>query len=503
MNKKQMLALHNWVGLKLSLLMFIVCLTGTFAVISHELDWLFTDKLRISAQDERYIDWEAIYNNVKVEYPQRSINTINAPLYSNFASIVLTDDPELGFRRVFVDPYTGEVKGELPYYASFQRTLRDLHRYLFAPIGGLYIVGPLGIILLVSTISALLFYKKWWQGFFKLRLRSGSRAFWGSLHKVVGLWSLWFLLLIGITGTWYLAERIIRDAGVQIQQERQYTPKKDIQNNQFIEQQINVSEAIKTAVSTISNLTPTSIAFPKNQTGPIIVTGYTDVILVRPRSNSVFINPVNGNVIEYRATKDLSALSVWVDMADPLHFGTFSGLGVKLVWFFFGLLVCVMSASGIIIFVKRIQKRRKDSWIKNIFGGMKYVTFTVLIIPIFFGTLLALIALNKIAYVEDDYHKPLVTNPSITGLPKVDMFISESENKVFIRLGIDCRNCIAKKHKASVVLENGDSIKFKRTLLKGYRGTSTATLKAEQLSKIKHILLQGDEGDSVTLYMHK
>lgn len=501
MNKKQMLALHNWVGLKLSLLMFIVCLTGTFAVISHELDWLFTENLRISAQDERDIKWEGIYNNVKEAYPQRSINTINAPLYSNFASIVLTEDPELGFRRVFVNPYTAEVKGELPYYASFQRTLRDLHRYLLAPIGGLYIVGPLGIILLISTISALLFYKKWWQGFFKLRLHSGSRAFWGSLHKVVGLWSLWFLLLIGITGTWYLAEKFIRDAGVQIQQERQYTPEKDIQNNQFIEQQINASQAISSAVNTISNLVPSSIAFPKNQQSPIIVSGYTDAILVRPRSNAVFINPMNGNVIEYRETKNLNALSIWVDMADPLHFGNFSGLTVKLIWFFFGILVCLMSASGIVIFVKRIEKRKTGSWIHNILGGMKYVTFTLLIIPIVFGTILILYAHNTIAYVKHNDQTILTTKQVIPSLPQVILYTSIKGNNITARLGFNCQNCLTKKYKAEAVLTNDKTIKFKRVQLKGYRGVPSLQLTKDEFANVKHIQLKVENGENILLLL--
>lgn len=500
-SKKTLLAWHSWVGLKLSLLMFIICLTGTFAVISHEIDWLFNEDLRVTSQPESEVNWDAIHTNVQNKFPNRPNMSINRPLYSNFSSIVSISDPELGARRVFVNPYTGEVKGDLPFYASFQRTLRDLHRYLLAPAGGIYIVGPLGVILLISTISALFFYKKWWKGFFKLRLHSGSRAFWGSLHKVIGLWSLWFLLLIGLTGTWYLAEKLIRVSGIEVQEKRVVIPKNNIQKNNFFETQISAAQAINIAKKAMPNFKPTSVSFASTQSNIIRVVGYTDAILVRPRSNLVSINPVTGEVIDVRKTEDASAFAIWVDMADPLHFGSFSGLFVKLIWFFFGLLTCVMSASGVIIFIKRIQKKKQGSWIKNILGGMKYVTFSVLIIPIFFGTLHILYAHNKFAYVEHNYQIPLSTKEELENFPKTTMYISNTDEKTFIRIGFDCQQCIPKQHKAELVLEDGKTIKFKQSFLKGYRGVPSATLNTDKLPNIKHILLKGSNGNNILLYL--
>jgi len=502
-SKKTLLAVHSWVGLKLSLLMFIVCLTGTFAVISHEIDWLFTEDLRITSQPDSEIDWDAIRTNVHKQFPNRPDMGITKPLYSNFAAIVSMNAPELGARRVFVNPYTGEVKGDLPFYASFQRTLRDLHRYLLAPAGGLYIVGPLAVILLISTISVLFFYKKWWQGFFKLRVNSGARAFWGSLHKVLGLWSLWFLLLMGITGTWYLTEKLIGDVGVKIQEEGVIVPEKSITQNQFFETQINASQAIDIAKKSIPNFHPTTIAFASTQSNIIKVVGYTDAILVRPRSNSVSIHPVTGEVIRIRQTENQSALSIWIDMADPLHFGDFSGLFVKLIWFVFGLFTCVMSASGIIIFVKRIKNKKQGSWIKNILGGMKYVTFTVLIIPTFFGTLHTLYAHNIFAYVEHNYQVPLSVKATPEKLPKATMYVSNTGEKMIIRVGFDCQQCIPKKHKMELILNDGSIVKFKKSFISGYRGAASAYIDHDKLSLIESVIIKYDEDKTIYLYPQK
>ncbi len=38
--KRVWLDLHRWVGLKLSILLSFVLITGTLATVSHEIDWL-------------------------------------------------------------------------------------------------------------------------------------------------------------------------------------------------------------------------------------------------------------------------------------------------------------------------------------------------------------------------------------------------------------------------------------------------------------------------------
>ncbi|HBS12889.1 MAG TPA: hypothetical protein DEO36_10170, partial [Flavobacteriaceae bacterium] len=40
-NKKFFLKIHSWIGIKLSILFFIVCFSGTLATLSLEMDWLF------------------------------------------------------------------------------------------------------------------------------------------------------------------------------------------------------------------------------------------------------------------------------------------------------------------------------------------------------------------------------------------------------------------------------------------------------------------------------
>jgi hypothetical protein len=48
------------------------------------------------------------------------------------------------------------------------------------------------------------------EGFFKpVRTGHGSRIFWGDLHRLAGVWSIWFIAVISITGTWFLIQAIL------------------------------------------------------------------------------------------------------------------------------------------------------------------------------------------------------------------------------------------------------------------------------------------------------
>ncbi|NQZ27074.1 MAG: PepSY domain-containing protein [Colwellia sp.] len=44
--------------------------------------------------------------------------------------------------------------------------------------------------------------------FFQKASRSHRKFFWADIHRLFGLWSLWLVLVISITGIWYLVESL-------------------------------------------------------------------------------------------------------------------------------------------------------------------------------------------------------------------------------------------------------------------------------------------------------
>lgn len=338
--------LHHWVGLKLSVFMTFVIITGTLATISNEIDWLLDEKKRTVPNGEMLSIGEMV-DRAQATYPDWPVDIALAPLNAWFAANITVMDEEGEYRRVYVDPYTGKVNGDSGYL-TMQRFLREVHRNLMLPtFVGVPIVTSLAFLLFISLVSGLKTYKKFWRGFFKSPSSSKPRVFWGNIHRLTGLWSLPFLLLMILTCWWYFAESL--GAGAP-NYRSVYSVTKETTT------QLPMAELQKIAETAYPELKVTHIIGNTGSARPIIFWGENSAILVRPRANFVAINPYDGSIVELYRSEQLNLHQKLSEMADPLHFGTFAGVYSKWGWFLLGILLTLLSTSGVIVFAKRIKK---------------------------------------------------------------------------------------------------------------------------------------------------
>ncbi|WP_327124045.1 PepSY-associated TM helix domain-containing protein [Nitrincola sp. A-D6] len=68
---------------------------------------------------------------------------------------------------------------------------------------------------------------------------------------------------------------------------------------------------------------------------------------------NVSVNPYTAEIEQTRRISDLSWLEIITGSMRPLHTGDFVGLSLKLVYFFFGILLTMMVFSGMMIWTKR------------------------------------------------------------------------------------------------------------------------------------------------------
>jgi uncharacterized iron-regulated membrane protein len=452
---KNMYRYHSWIGFKVNILMFIICLTGAFATISHELDWLLISSMRVEPQSQE-IAWQAMYESVSEQYPDIILGSLNAPDYKNFASTGNGVDPHFGSRRLIFNPHSGELLEQRHWYLSTQRILRDVHRYLLYPVVGIYIVGIFGFILLGSTITSLFIYKRWWRGFVTLRLHKGKRIFWGDFHKLIGIWSLWFLLLIGVTGSWYLVEALIRDAGINIQPEPPSMGAQYLQAIGPTPSIISISEVLNIAAREMPSLKIRTIRLPRKVGQFYFVAGETSSWWVRDRANHLIINPFNGEVLQKQVAEEQNALNYWADMADPLHFGDlgeFGGFTVKVIWFLFGLGLPVMSATGTWLWVRRVSKKMQRHGIETTSAPRKYrlwvfkpLSISIIVIGLSIGTV-------GITYFTFKSGSPV--NMQSLGEKAIGPWRVELKGNIAtisdkFMLDIACDNCIPNFHQASI-----------------------------------------------------
>lgn len=381
-SKRILFQIHSWIGVKLGILFFIVCLSGTLATLSNEMDWLFYPGLRASSDGDR-VSYNELASAVQQAYPKGELTywVMGDEPYLN--DIVYVEDAGQRY-YVFVDPVLGKVTGSTT--VTFQRFFRDFHYYLFMPFNqvGYFVVLIFAFFLLISMLTPLFFYKKWWKKLLELKTHKGSLVFFRSSHRLVGLWAIPFAFIISATGIWYFIERTNLAQVSEISNPS--APKLKEKSHFFsgtssITYQFDYDQAAILAKEQIPGLKVGGIVPGFDITEPIYIRGKSTVPLVRKRANRVYIDPVTKKVVGVQRAEEIPTTMYLNDIADPLHFGNWGGLTTKIIWFFGGLAICFLILSGLWVALKRNAKQIRENGFQ-VLGFWKYLNWGMAVVII-------------------------------------------------------------------------------------------------------------------------
>ncbi|MDR9754011.1 PepSY domain-containing protein [Pseudomonas sp. SZMC_28357] len=365
---------HSWLALPIWFFVLIVCVTGTLAVVSQEIVWLANPQMRASqpSDDAPLLGYDQIIAEIKKAEPNLLVKEINRPDESHFALDVDVTYPDGRSVTVYVNPYTGAIQGPAPTF-NFKAFTRALHGWWLVPFTngyswGWYLVSFLSLPLLASLVTGLVVYKRFWKGFLRptLRIRHGARIFWGDFHRLSGIWSIWFIAVISITSTWFLIQAFMFDNQVTIST----APVALVVPRESVPQttdgapapMISLDEAIRVAKERIPGLDDSYVSLPLNAYSFMSVGGRSWYPLMYQTAD---INPYTGEIGSTRLLSDRSGLELVTESMRPLHTGDFGGLWIKLIWFFFGLLLSMMVLSGLLIWTKRTALATANAFKRN------------------------------------------------------------------------------------------------------------------------------------------
>ncbi|MBT9300769.1 MULTISPECIES: PepSY-associated TM helix domain-containing protein [Pseudomonas] len=353
---------HSWLALPIWFFVLIVCVTGTLAVVSQEIVWLANPDIRADkpADDTELLSYDQIIKAMNRAEPDLIVTDLIRHDESHFALMARVTYPDGRAVTVYVNPYTGVIQGISPSF-NFEQFTRALHGWWLVPFTngyswGWYLVSFLGLPMLASLVTGLVVYKRFWKGFFKptLRVKHGARIFWGDFHRLSGIWSIWFIAVISITGTWFLIEATLSDNQITISTapivpviSRDKVPMSD---PGVPAPMMPIDEAIRIATERIPGLETTFITLPSTAYSHLSIGGRGWYPLMFQTAE---INPYNGEIASSHLLSDRSALEFVTESMRPLHTGDFGGLWIKLIWAFFGLLLSMMVLSGLLIWSKR------------------------------------------------------------------------------------------------------------------------------------------------------
>ena len=353
MDRAKWFNVHSWVGVQLSILLCFVLLTGTLATVSQEIDWATNKAMRVAVNSVTKMNWQAVYVSATEQSLTQHFLGIKQPTEDWFAAEVTAYDADEQLYRMFFHPTTGEYLGKGRWY-NWQRFFRMTHRHLMLPVKyGVPIISICAFLLLTSLITSLVVYRHWWKGFFRWPRRQHRKLFWSDIHRLLGTWSIWFILVISITGVWYLLEVL----GVRAT----YPDRGQVVSQQAKDDLVMPSpevflRAMKTVDVEFPDLDVKTVRFPSRKNSPMIVQGQSTAILVRDRANQISFDPVTGEYLAKFKGEQLSAVTRIAEAADPLHFGTFAGLPSRILYFVFGSFLSALTISGTYMYAMKIAR---------------------------------------------------------------------------------------------------------------------------------------------------
>lgn len=162
------------------------------------------------------------------------------------------------------------------------------------------------------------------------RTDRGPRVFSGNLHKLLALWSLWFVLIMALTSIWYFGERILYRFDIDFEDHSTALNLHELPSvGPLPPARRSLDELVARAQEALPGLDVKRIVLPSANEA-VYIEGQASAWFVRDRTNSVAINPYTGAVLSVRRAEDMPIIERWVHTADLLHFGDFGGCGSSL-----------------------------------------------------------------------------------------------------------------------------------------------------------------------------
>jgi len=402
-------ALHGWFALPVWGGLLLICLTGTLCTVSQEITWLYDSKVRAdpSAGAPRL---DLVQAAIAQAYPEANIDSvqIEEPYFAYRVRIGLPGDDR---KTLFVNPYTGELQGEAEG-AGFRGFILALHGWLLLPWQGdyslgWYLVTLFSMPLLGSLVTALLMLKRFWRFFYqpRVRLGKGARVFWGDLHRLLGVWSIWFVAIVGASGLWFLIQGALVHNQVAIYPSAPALSPEAVAvtATTTAPKNLPLEVLVARAKDEYPDLRIKYIKLPEYADDTVIVRGNRSWSLFRDNVNAVYLNPYNGETVAAHSPGNVSVLHAVGALITPLHFGNFGGLVSKLVWFFFGCLLSLIIGGGFFVWSKRTfdaikregprekprgrntrERRKKGAVAPITWGGFAFLSWLLALLPLYF-----------------------------------------------------------------------------------------------------------------------
>jgi uncharacterized iron-regulated membrane protein len=355
--------LHKWSSLVCTIFMLLLCLTGLPLIFHHEIGHLLGTEVEPPEIEHRgpRASLDEVLKVAHARHPERVIQFASQAEDDDrlwFVTLTPTPDPTEDFRSVAVDARTGQVLAEPRFDEGFMWVMFKLHVDLFAGLAGKLFLGFMGLLLLVAIVSGVVLYAPFMRklGFGDVRRERSPRIKWLDLHNLLGIVTLVWAFVVGATGminTW-------ADLMIKVWQFDQLATLLAPYQGQAIvppAERGSLQRSMEVALAHAPDQKIAFIAFP----GTAFSSPHHNTFFLRGNTplTSRLLQPVliDAKTTAITASPALPWYLTALLVSQPLHFGDYGGMPMKILWALLDLATIVVLGSGLYLWLKRRQPR--------------------------------------------------------------------------------------------------------------------------------------------------
>lgn len=350
---------HKWSSLISTAFLLMLCLTGLPLVFSHEIDdVLLGQEWAPAAPDGPRLNLDQVLAVALDRQPG------HVPAFMSFdedrpvvnVTSVPAEGPATAYSFQPIDQTSGAPAPPVSGHPVMEFLLQ-LHTDMFLGLPGMLFLGAMGLLLIAAVVSGVVLYAPFMRRlpFGTVRATKRARTRWLDYHNLLGVVTVAWVLVVGVTG-------VVNTLAVPIIAYWKDTALAEL--TQAYEAPVatrdwsSLDAAVQRARAALPGMTLQFVAFP----GSDYSTDHHYAVFFHG-DTPVTTHLITPALIDAR-TGDLAAVAPmpWyvkaLSLSQPLHFGDYGGLALKVLWAILDVITIFVLASGLYLWLGKRKRAR-------------------------------------------------------------------------------------------------------------------------------------------------
>jgi uncharacterized iron-regulated membrane protein len=347
---------HKWTSLVCTVFLLLLCLTGLPLIFHQEID----EATRAPALSEQVEAGPApTYDSIVAKALAARPGEVMMFLTRDLEKPILyaTTAPRVDAREdethiLQFDARTGELLKAPPLDEGVMHFLLELHMSLLLGLPGEMFLAVVGLVFVASLVSGVVVYAPFMRklAFATVRMTRSARVKWLDTHNMTGIIALVWLTVVGVTGVITALSTPIAGLWQMGQLAEMTAPYKAMPP---IRRLGSVDAATAAAQAAAPDMSIGFIAWP----GTFFSSRHHYAVFMRGDTPLTLrlIKPALVDAETGRLT-DIQDMPLYVKalfLSQPLHFGDYGGLPLKIIWALLDVVAIVVLSTGLYLWIGR------------------------------------------------------------------------------------------------------------------------------------------------------